>query len=94
MLQTEGNWFGRLVESIVADFPHLPRSHVQDCAEQTLSTFAGAKVRTYLPILVDRKVRLALCGRTGPEEAVGPGAGPVLAPRHGIDDTADVRMAG
>ena len=69
VLQSEATWLGRLIESIVADFPHLPRAQVQGHVEYILATFAGARVRTYLPILVDRRVRRDLRSAFPPEAA-------------------------
>ena len=95
MLQSEATWLGRLIESIVADFPHLPRAQVQGHVEYTLATFAGARVRTYLPILVDRRVRQDLRGASAPESARrGPQAASVPAPRHADHTSKHVPLAG
>ena len=69
----EDRSFARVVESLVAAFPAVPEPRIRDCVDDLRSGFAGARIRTYLPILVARQARAALQGQVVP--AGGPDAG-------------------
>jgi hypothetical protein len=47
--------------------------HIRNCVEHIRATFANAKIRTYIPILVARQARAALsdCAPTGEGARVG-----------------------
>jgi hypothetical protein len=49
-----------VVDSLIAAFPELPEPHIRACVQYVCSRFAHARVRTYLPILVERQARAAL----------------------------------
>lgn len=50
----------RLIETLVAAFPHVPESYVRGCVQDAVAMFVDAPIRTYLPILVARRARTAL----------------------------------
>jgi hypothetical protein len=67
---SEEHLLSQVVETLVAAFPHLPEGHVRDCVLEVHRSFADAKIRTYLPILVSRRARAVLAGTLPAVEAV------------------------
>jgi hypothetical protein len=51
-----------LVESLVTAFPGVPEPQVRACVEDISAGFAGARIRTYVPIFIARRARAALTG--------------------------------
>ena len=51
---------GAVVATLAEAFPALPESHVRARVQEIYASFADARIRTYLPILVARKARSAL----------------------------------
>jgi hypothetical protein len=56
----EEHAIGRVVAALGAAFPGLSETDVADCVGRIHATFAQARVRTYVPILVEREARAAL----------------------------------
>jgi hypothetical protein len=56
----EEHAIGRVVAALRAAFPGLSEPDVADCVGRIHATFAQARVRTYVPILVEREAYAAL----------------------------------
>lgn len=56
----EEHAIGRVVAALGAAFPGLSEPEVADCVGRIHATFAQARVRTYVPILVEREAYAAL----------------------------------
>jgi len=52
-----------LVERLVAQFPELPRKAIVDRVEGAVGGYAEARVRDFVPVLVERSVREDLGSR-------------------------------
>jgi len=61
MQETEERTISRLVESLEADFPHVPRVRLRACVDDAFAFFDNATVRIYVPLLVARRARATLC---------------------------------
>jgi hypothetical protein len=59
-LAGEEQSIARLVESLVTAFPEVPEPHIRNCVEHIRATFANARIRIYIPILVARQARVVL----------------------------------
>lgn len=61
---------GRVVAALRAAFPALAEPDVADCVDRIHATYAQARVRTYVPILVEREAYAALAAcREGAAQA-------------------------
>jgi hypothetical protein len=57
---TEEQAITRLTESLVAAFASVPESQVRDCVLRIHAKFDQARIRTYVPVLVESQARSAL----------------------------------
>jgi hypothetical protein len=60
MQETEERTISRLVESLEADFPHVPRVRLRACVDDAFAFFDNATVRIYVPLLVARRAHATL----------------------------------
>jgi hypothetical protein len=63
----------RVVESLMTAFPGVPEQQVRACVEGITAGFASARIRTYVPIFIARRARVALTGWPAPADAAHPG---------------------
>jgi hypothetical protein len=62
MSEGEDAAMSRVVESLCAALPQVPEPSIRECVHQIRAEFSNARIRTYLPILVDRRARARLSG--------------------------------
>ena len=72
--ESEEQSISRLVDALTAAHPHLPAAQVRACVLDAHARFTGAKIRTYVPVLVARRAAAALrCSSPATEAAAGRG---------------------
>lgn len=49
-----------VIERLATRFPHLPKERVAEVVTATSAQFASAKVRDFVPVLVEREARAQL----------------------------------
>lgn len=79
MRESEEHAISRVVESLEADFPHVPRVRLRACVYDAVAVFHDATVRIYVPLLVARRARAALSRLPVMEDAsTGPSSAPTV----------------
>lgn len=82
MDQYEESALASVVDTLVTAFPTVPETEVRECVERVLATYDGARVRTYVPILVARDARAELAAAARPSGSTSrevPEARPALS---------------
>jgi hypothetical protein len=44
----------RVVERLAASYPETPKTHIEDIVAEVYATLDGGRIRSYIPILVER----------------------------------------
>jgi hypothetical protein len=44
----------RVVERLAASYPEAPKDHIEDIVAEEYATLDGGRIRSYIPILVER----------------------------------------
>lgn len=59
-VQDEATTIARVVESLRSRFPEADRGDIDACVERVQARYADARVREYVPVMVEREVSEAL----------------------------------
>jgi hypothetical protein len=53
----EEKWVGEVMTALVTRYPHMPEAEIRRLVEAAQKRFGAARIRTYVPVLVEREVR-------------------------------------
>jgi hypothetical protein len=68
--EEEAKAITRLIERLVVRFPQVPTRRVEETVFSAHQAFAGARVRGFVPLLVEHDVLIQLKGLAGPADLV------------------------